>query len=161
MTRDVDMIMYGGRGLEMFLEPVFKISGWFSYIFMITVIPATFESVYDPTSFKDWVFILRGHQEVFDGMTSFQMHLNAIFFTSSLVALTQPLMVRYHYVCFWSFVVVSGWLLAIWLVPLRKWQQHLPLCSIWYQHPIRAMTSALNKMAIRPAKYKVITSALI
>ena len=74
---------------------------------MITVNPATFESVYDPTSFKDWVFILGSHQEVFDGMTSFQMHFNAIFFTSSLVALTQPLMVRYHYVCFWSFVVVE------------------------------------------------------
>ena len=54
----------------------------------ITVNPVTFESVYDPTSFKVWVFILRGHQEIFDGMTSFQMHFNAIFFTSSLVALT-------------------------------------------------------------------------
>ena len=75
---------------------------------MITVNPATFESVYDPTSFKDWVFILRGHQEVLDGMTSFQMHFNVIFLTNSLIALTQPLMVRYHYVCFWSFVVGGG-----------------------------------------------------
>ena len=107
MTRDVDMVMYRGRGLKMFFEPIFKISGWLSYIFMITVNPATFESVYDPTSFKDWVFILGGHQEVFDGMTSFQMHFNAIFLTSSLVALAQPLMLRYHYVflvlccCYW------------------------------------------------------------
>ena len=33
---------------------------------MITIYPATFESVYDPFSFKDWVFILRGHKKVFD-----------------------------------------------------------------------------------------------
>ena len=26
MTRDVDMVMYGGRGLEMFFKPLFKIS---------------------------------------------------------------------------------------------------------------------------------------
>ena len=37
MTRDVGMVMYGGRGLEMFFEPIFKISGWLPYIFMITV----------------------------------------------------------------------------------------------------------------------------
>ena len=75
---------------------------------MITVNPATFESVYDPTSFKDRVFILRGHQVVLDGVTTLQMHFNAIFLTSSLITLAQPLMVRYHYVCFWSFVVVGG-----------------------------------------------------
>ena len=101
---------------------------------MITVNPATFESVYDPTSFKDWVFILRGHQEVFDGMTSFQMHFNAIFLTGSLVALAQPLMVRYHYVCFWSFVVVIGWLLAVWLVLLLgclALNLHSIQCPFW------------------------------
>ena len=57
---------------------------------MITIHPVTFISVYDPTSFKDWIFILRGHKKVFDGMTSFQMYLNPIFFASSLEALTAP-----------------------------------------------------------------------
>ena len=116
MTRDVDMVMYRGRGLEMFFKPLFKIPCWLPYVFMITIYPATFESVYDPTSFKDWVFVLRGHKKVFDGMTSLQMHFNPIFFASSLVALTEPLMVRDHEMCFWSSVVVWSWLLAIWIV---------------------------------------------
>ena len=46
---------------------------------MITVHHVTFKSVYDPTSFKDWILILGGHKKVFDGMTSFQMYFNPIF----------------------------------------------------------------------------------
>ena len=66
---------------------------------MITIHPVTFISVYDPTSFKDWIFILGGHKKVFDGMTFFQMYFNPIFFASSFEALTQPLMVRNHNIC--------------------------------------------------------------
>ena len=79
VTRDVDMAMYRGRGLKMFFKPPFKISFWLSYVFMITILPVTFISVYDSTSFKDWIFVLRGHKKVFDGMTSFQMYFNPIF----------------------------------------------------------------------------------
>ena len=116
MTRDVDMVMYRGWGLEMFLKPLFKISSWLCYVFMITTHPATFISVYDPMSFKDWIFILRGHEKVFDGMTSLQMYFNPIFSASSLEALTQPLMVRNHNMCFWPSDVVWSWLLAVLMV---------------------------------------------
>ena len=75
---------------------------------MITIHPVTFISVYDPTSFKDWIFILGGHKKVFDGMTSFQMYFNPIFFASSFEALTQPLVVRNHTMAVTSANIISN-----------------------------------------------------
>ena len=42
------------------------------------------------------VLVFRSHEEVLDGMSSFAMHLNAIFFASSFDALTKALVVRHY-----------------------------------------------------------------
>ena len=45
-------------------------------------------------------------------MTSFKMSFNPIFLASSLEAFTQPLMVRYNNVWFWSYGVARLWIVA-------------------------------------------------
>ena len=57
----------------MFFEPLCKGSRGFTYVLLITVNPATLKSIDDPTLFEDWIFILWGHQEAFDGSTSFEV----------------------------------------------------------------------------------------
>ena len=66
-----------------------------------------FESVYDPTSCKNWIFILRDHKEVLDGRSSFEVHFYAIFLASPLETLTQPLMVWNSYMWFWSLLLLG------------------------------------------------------
>ena len=68
----------------MFFKPLPKVSGSLPNILFITLHPVAFESVYDPTSFKDWIFILRGHMQVLDGRSSFEVHFYAICFPSPL-----------------------------------------------------------------------------
>ena len=65
----------------MFFEPLCKGSRGFTNVFLITVNPATLKSIDDPTLFEDWIFILWGHQEAFDGSTSFEVHLYTMFIT--------------------------------------------------------------------------------
>ena len=71
--------------------------------------------------FKDWTFIPRSHEEVFDAMTSFKMYFNPIFLASSLEAFTQPLMVRYNNVWFWNSGVARLWIVAVAFVFLQGW----------------------------------------
>ena len=71
-----------------------------------------------------------GVMKIFDGMTSLQMYFNPIFSASSVEALTQPLMVRDHNMCFWPSVVWS-WLLAVLIVFLLGWCLALYLHSVW------------------------------
>ena len=133
--------MYRGRGLEMFLKPLFKISCCLSYIFLITIHPVTFISIYDSTFFKDWIFILWSHEEVFDGMTSFKMYFYPIFLASSFEVLTQPLMVRYNNVWFWPSAVDRNWLVVFSLFFFRAgvWLFNLTLFSaqFGYLHFLR------------------------
>ena len=63
------MVMNGKEGLLMFFEPFCKGSCRFSYIFFLTPIFTTFESVYDPTFVGDRIFVLGGHEQVFYGLT--------------------------------------------------------------------------------------------
>ena len=58
----------------MFFEPFCKGSCRFSYIFFLTPIFTTFESVYDPTFVGNRIFVLGGHEEVFYGLTSFEVY---------------------------------------------------------------------------------------
>ena len=68
-------------------------------------------------------------------MTSFKMYFYPISLASSLEALTQPLMVRYNNVCFWSSAVVRSWFVAVSLVFLQGWCLALQLdsveCPVW------------------------------
>ena len=102
MSRDVKMVMYGGWDLKMFLKPLFKISCRLSNILFITIHPVTFIPIYDFTFLEEWIFVLGSHEKVFDSMTSCEMYFNPILLANSLVAFTQPLMVRYHNVRLWS-----------------------------------------------------------
>ena len=97
-----------------------KISSWHTNIFIITVNPVTLKPVYDPTFFVDWVFVLWGHEVVFDGVTTFQVYINPILLANVFVALTESLMVWDHNVRFWttittgpSLVVVTSFLLEM------------------------------------------------
>ena len=55
-------------------------------------------SVDDPTLFLDGVLVLRSHQEVLDGGTSFTMYLHPKFFANVFDTLAEPSTVRYHYI---------------------------------------------------------------
>ena len=58
MTSDVKVVIDGGRCLEMFFEPLSKCSRGLSNVFLITLHPVTFVSVYDSTFFwmVSWSF---------------------------------------------------------------------------------------------------------
>ena len=82
------MVMNGRGGFLMFFVPFCKGSCRFSYIFFLTPIFTTFESVYDPTFVGNRIFVLGGHEEVFYGLISFEVYLYTIFLTSVLEPLT-------------------------------------------------------------------------
>ena len=108
MTSGVKVIKYGGGGLLVFLESLIKGSWGLSYIFLITLHSATFITVDDPTLLHHRMFVLWGHQEVFDGSTSFKVYLNPIVAAFCLNTLTQPLVIWYSYVRFGDVVLLSG-----------------------------------------------------
>ena len=58
VTWDVTVVMNGRGGLLVFFEPFCKGSCRFSYVFFLTPIFTTFESVYDPTFVGNWIFVL-------------------------------------------------------------------------------------------------------
>ena len=66
-----------------------KKSWWLPYIFIITVHPLAFQSVNDVTCHCDLTFILRCHQQAFDCIASFVVHLYTMFIGYLLHALTQ------------------------------------------------------------------------
>ena len=97
----------------MFLEPLSKSSRGSTNIFLITVYPATLKPIDDPTLFEDWIFIFGGHQEAFDGFTSFEINLYAMFVTGLLKALTHTLVIGYHHVGLWALVVLVAIVFAL------------------------------------------------
>ena len=106
VTTDVTMVKDWGGCLLMFPEPLSKSSRGFTNIFLIMVYPATLKPIDDPTLFEDWIFIPGGHQEAFDGFTSFEINLYAMFVTGLLKALTDTLVIGYHHVGLWALVVL-------------------------------------------------------
>ena len=107
MTTDVTMVKDWEACLLMFSEPLSKCSRGFTYIFPIAVNPATLESIDHPTLFKDWILILGGHQEAFDGFSSFKVQLYTMFATGLFEALTHTLMIGYHHVGLLALVAVD------------------------------------------------------
>ena len=90
VTSRVIMVKYWGGGLEMFLEPLSKSPGRFTNVFLITLHPVTPISVDDSTSLFHGILVLGSHQEVFDGCTSFEIHLNPMVTAHFLNTLTEP-----------------------------------------------------------------------
>ena len=115
----------------MFFEPLCKGSRGFTNVLLITVNPATLKSIDDPTLFEDWIFILWGHQEAFDGSTSFEVHLYTMFVTGLFKALTHTLVIGYHHVGLWALVVIASvGAHCSFLLGLRS-QLGLVLCPFW------------------------------
>ena len=83
MTSGVVVVMEGWGDPHVFSKPFCK-----SYSF--TVHPATLISVDHPTFLEDDVFVLRVYQEVLEGISSFEVHFNAMFPADVLAALTHP-----------------------------------------------------------------------
>ena len=58
VTCGVTVVKYRGRGLLMFLEPFYKISGRFSNVFFITPMFTAFISIFDSTFVCDRILVL-------------------------------------------------------------------------------------------------------
>ena len=106
VTSDVVMVKYWGRGLQMFLESLSKSSWGLTNIFLITLHPVTFISIYDSTPLLDRILIFGSHQEVFDGGSSFKVHLHPMTTAHLLEAFTEPSVIWNNYV--WFLDVVSS-----------------------------------------------------
>ena len=111
----------------MFLKPLSKCSRGLSYILLITLHPTTFVTVDDLTLLQHRIFVLWGHQEVFDGCASSEVNLNPIVVAFLVHTLTQPLVVWYSYVGSQVGGLLSGILIVLFLL---GWFAHLHL------HPI-------------------------
>ena len=113
MTRGFVVVIYWGRSLLMFLEPLSKCSCWLSNVFFITIYPITFVSVYDSTFLKDRLLSFGTHKEVFDGKFSFKVHLYPIFSTWSFDAFTEPFVIWNHHVYILVVLVVMSSMFVI------------------------------------------------
>ena len=107
VTSGVKMVIYWGRHLLIFFEPLSKCSWGFSNIFHITLYPVTLVSINDSTLLLDRILIFWSHQEVLDGIASFKIDLYCMFAAYLLQSLTQPFIVWYHHVWFLVVVVVA------------------------------------------------------
>ena len=137
MTSDVVMVKYLGGGLEMFLEPLSKCSWGFTNVFVITLHPVTFISLNDLTSLLHGILILGSHQEVFDGGTSFEIHMHPMITAHLFEAFTEPSVIRNNNM--WLLDVVSSsvlFVVAAFLLSLTSWFN-----SISVEGPRRAFTS--------------------
>ena len=121
----------------MFLEPLSKCSRGLSYIFLITLHPTTFVAVDDPTLLQDRIFVLWGHQEVFDGCASSEVNLYPTVVTFLLHTLTQPHVVWYCYIRFLVGILLSG----IFVVVFSSGLVYSPLSSP-YSVPIWGIYSS-------------------
>ena len=108
----------------MFFEPLTKGSRGLSYIFFITLHPATFITVDDPTLLHHGVLIFRVHQEVLDGSPSLEIYLHTKVTAFFLDTFTQPLIVWNSYIGFRSDVLLSVLVLVFlflgWVVHLNS-----------------------------------------
>ena len=89
--------------------------------------------------FADWVFVLWGHEVVFDGMTTFQVYINPILLANVFVALTESMMVWDHNVRFWTTVPTGPSLAVVTSSPLEVCECTSQFDSI--NGPFRIFTS--------------------
>ena len=92
MTCGVTVVMNWGGSLQMFLEPLSKCSRCFSNVLLITFQPITFEPVNYATLFCYVVFIFWCHQFIFQGLSTLEMYLYAIFLQMFLKLSLRPLL---------------------------------------------------------------------
>ena len=98
------MVKYWRGALEMFLEPFYKCSRWFTNVFIIALHPVTFITVDDSTSVFHGILVLGSHQEVFNCCTSLEIHLHPKLLHTFLKLSLSPL---WYGTIMWGFWVVS------------------------------------------------------
>ena len=88
---------------EMHITTIFsKGSRWLPYVFIITFSFVTLELVYNTALHCYHTLVLWKHQDIFQSLYSFEMHVNTIFAIDSFVALTKTLWIWYNYVALLS-----------------------------------------------------------
>ena len=110
-----------GEGALRFSLNLSKCSYRFTNIFLITLYPFTPAPVHNSTFLYDGGLVLGGHQEVLDGIASFEVYLYTMLAANVLETFTEPSSVRYHHVNV-DFLIVVGFLLVV--------VMYLVLCSI-------------------------------
>ena len=120
VTSDVKMVKYWGKSLQMFSEPFSKSSQGLSNVLFITLHPVALVSIDDSTFLLYRIFIFGSHQEVFDSSTSFKVHLYPIFAANLLFTLTQPTVIRNHYVRL-LVVVIAVRVSSVVIVIIKGW----------------------------------------
>ena len=99
------MVIDGGEGSEMFLEPFLKHPCRVLYVLFFTVSLGTLKPSDFPTFLND-LLALGGHQEVPDGDAHLKMYLYSHLTTYILKAFTKPLVTGHDHVDVAVYVVV-------------------------------------------------------
>ena len=82
----------------MFPEPLYRSSTSFSYVFFVTVYPATPEPIDHSTLLQDVISDLGVHQEGLDGIASSQKHFYHVFSADIFAALTYAFYIWDNYI---------------------------------------------------------------
>ena len=97
VTSGVKMVIYWGRCLEVFFEPLSKCSLGLSSVFLITFHHVTCVPI-NAYFFQDGILVLWSHQEVLDGITNFKVNLHSMFTAYFPYTLPDSFVVRNHHV---------------------------------------------------------------
>ena len=81
----------------MFFEPLSKCSWGLSNLFLITLHPVTFVSIYDSTFLLEGILVFCSHQEVLDSFAPFKVNLHSMFTACFLYTFTYSFIVRNHH----------------------------------------------------------------
>ena len=84
MSWSVTLVIYWGGCPEMFRKSVPKSLSWLSYVLLLMVWLGIPKPIDYPTYLGRLILVLRGYQEVCDGVASLKMNLNSHFVTNLL-----------------------------------------------------------------------------
>ena len=121
------MVICGGWGLLMFLEPISKCSGRFPYIFFITLHPVTFMSVDDSLFFNIGSLTFGATRKFLMVLLSFKIDLHSMFIACSLHAFIQCFVIWHHYVWILVDLLVVCITVVVLLLVSLGWCSHLAL----------------------------------
>ena len=107
------MVTDRGRGHKELLEPFTKSSCRLPYAFLITTYLVILVPVDYSTFLSDIIPIIGGHQEILDGVASFEMYPDPYIIMNILIAFAKPLDVWDHHVNVPVVAVAVGWMVVI------------------------------------------------
>ena len=116
------MVVYGGWGPKVLLDPVPKGSAWFLYVLLGAVDMWAAKPVYHPTCLELVAFVLRGHEKGYNGTIAFKVHLDPQAVAGPFELLSKSFYIGYHYGNSFAVGSVIGVLLC-WLLVV--------VCPLW------------------------------